>query len=195
MAKKKALVASAAASALATQSPKQYEAISQIATLAKPYGENVTTLLTVDTVDKGVEVLARVRAATKSLDALHKETIKELKTQIDKIGKDRKGLLVDLEAADEAVAARLIDLYVTLPDDGREALERRMSGALGSSATVVPNGYNIEVVAEDAIPEKFFKRVVDTDAIKKALEAGEAVPGVQKKPKFYITTRATELVK
>jgi hypothetical protein len=121
-----------------------------IADLATPFGEAPEANVTEENLDKAVEVLARVREANRKLEALHKAAVAELKTEIKEYDDEKKAITKRLEAADGAVANRIIEIYRL----STEAFDRRMAGALGSNLTVVPNGFLVEVLNADEVPHR-----------------------------------------
>lgn len=181
---------------LAKQDPDKFKAIKQIADLADGF---TTVTVTEDNLEKAVEVIARSRAAAKQLEELHASATKDLKAQIKPFDADRSKLKKSLELAGAAVAEAIIGLYRTVSDKG--ALERRMAGALGSTATVVPNGYEIEVLDADAIPDEYILPVpgraarVNMAMLQAAAADGRTIPGVAAVPKYYLLTRAADIVK
>jgi len=183
--------------ALAKREPDTYKAIVAIADLAGPFSTEVN--VTYENIDKSVEVLARVREANRKLDALFDAEVEAHKKAIKAVEAERNALRGRLTKADDAVAERIIALYRTVSD--RDALAKRMEGAMGSSATIAHR--SVTVVVEDAskVPDKYVRAVpsraerVDTKAIAAAVAAGETVPGVKIDPNYYLTTRASEIVK
>jgi len=167
-----------------------------IADLATTFGTEAT--VNADNLDKAVEVLARVREANRKLEALHKLAVADLKAQIKMFDDEKKAISKRLDSADESVAAGLIKLYADL---GAEAYDRRQAGSLGSSATIVPKGYAVEVVNADEVPDEFILKPapraarVNTAAIAEVLKAGGKVPGIKFTRTYYVTTRAADTIK
>lgn len=172
--------------------------INKIADLVDNLGENPEANVTIENVDKAVEVLARVREAQRKLVAACKEATKPFKDQAKPFDAERLALEKRLKAGDAAVAERLIDLYVNDP----ETMMKRMEGALGSTATFVERGKVVRVIDADKIPDHFINdplprsERVNTQAIIAMVEAGQPVPdGVTIETTYSITTKASELIK
>lgn len=169
-----------------------------IADLAAPFGKEPEATISEGNMDKAVEVLARVREANRKLTALHAIAVKGLKDEIKLYDDEKKAIAKRLDAADESVANRIIEIYRTVD---KEAFDRRMAGALGSTLTVVPNGFTIEVVNADEVPDDFIlppqsrASRVNTAAIAEVLKAGGVVNGVKATKKYYLTTRAADTIK
>lgn len=184
---------------LASRAPALYNAISQIADLAAPFGEEPVAKVTLENIDKGVEVLARVREANRKLTALADEALADLKKQVKAIESERNKLRVRLTKADTAVAERIIALYREVSD--KDTLAKRMEGALGSSATVTHKTVTVEVTNADAVPDEYLLPIpsradrVNVAMVADAHKNGVAVPGTNVVPNYFLTTRASEIVK
>lgn len=184
---------------LAAQDPVLLKNIITIADLATTFGgEAPVASVTDENMDKAVEVLARVREAGRKLDELHKLAVAKLKKEIKVYDDEKKTIMKRLEAADVSVAKGIIAQYRVI---GAEAFDRRQVGSLGSSATMVPNGYTVEVTDADLVPDEFVLPApprsarINTAAIAEVIKAGGKVAGVNAEPKYYITTRAAETIK
>lgn len=184
--------------ALTSAMPDVMKPIRQIADMAGTLGENAVANVTPETVDKAVEALARVREAARKLDTAGKEATKELKARIKPFDTERLALEKRLKAADQAIAERLVDLYLHDP----EAMMKRMEGALGSTATFVQRGVEVEVLDADKVPDTFLAPLptraerVNKQAIAALVEAGQPAPdGVRVTKRYTITTRAAEIIK
>lgn len=183
--------------ALTAARPDVMKPIRQIAELAGALGEDPVATVTLDTVDKAVEALARVREAQRKLDAAGKEVTQPLKDQIKPFDTERLALEKQLKAADKAIADRLVDLYLHDP----EGMAKRMEGALGSTATFVQRGVEVEVIDADKVPDFLLSPLptraerVNKTAIAALVETGQPVPdGVRVTKRYTLTTRAAELI-
>lgn len=173
-----------------------------ISDLAARYTEDVGANVTVDNLDKAVEVLARVREAGRKLKVVYDKAVEKIKADLKPYDTEKKSLAAKLEAADKAVSDKLVDMYVNLDEDGRSAIDKKLAGAMGSTATFVHRGYEITVTNAELVPDDYIlppaprSARVNAAAIEAVINAGLAVPpGVSVKRRVSITTRAADTIK
>lgn len=173
-----------------------------IANLAAPFGQEAQANVTIENVDKAVEVLARVREANRKLKDVYDLAVKDIKGELKPYDDEKKTLSKQLTAADDAVAERLIALYEELDDEGRSRIEKRLAGAMGSTATFVSRGFDVTVTDADQVPDEFLMPLPDRAArVNKAaigamIENGIPAPkGVTVRRRYSITTRAADTIK
>lgn len=194
--------------------------MAQVKALTAKGGE-ITATVNAENFPRAVELIARVRAAVREIDAKYEELVADAKAAMAPINGERSDAKKSLAQIDEALEAGIMKTYETaLAAGAEEAL--RMEGVMGSKLTIVKKivgAHKLDVqdkshraeIAREAvavmlgIDQSLLKPVsdwVDPEAVKKAAgndpETGKPlVPGFSytETEKRHLQTRVQEIVR